>query len=147
MTDSIQVEDLRHWRALASTNDRMTYHVGLLMADRLINRVLNERANLAWRMMREGQVILVQRKTPNGDTHYEAVAINQQHRPIVNRLHPKSNRSQSFALIRARMAETASQPASRLIILWIFAFNEHDKLHNPSAKKLQATFEAGRRGC
>jgi hypothetical protein len=54
MTDSIQVEDLRHWRALASTNDRMTYHVGMRMADRLINRVLNERANLAWRMMREG---------------------------------------------------------------------------------------------
>jgi hypothetical protein len=83
MTESIQVEDLRHWRAHASTNDRMTYHVGLLMADRLANRVLNERANLAWRMMKEGRILLVQRKAPNGDIHYEAVAINQRHRPIV----------------------------------------------------------------
>jgi hypothetical protein len=48
MTDSIPVEDLRHWRAHASTNDRMTYHVGLLMADRLANRVLNERATTPW---------------------------------------------------------------------------------------------------
>ncbi len=55
----------------------------LLMADRLANRVLNERANLAWRMMREGQVVLVQRKAPNGDTHYEAVAVNQQQMPFV----------------------------------------------------------------
>ena len=53
------------------------------MADRLANRVLNERANLAWRMMREGQVVLVQRKAPNGDTHYEAVAVNQQQMPFV----------------------------------------------------------------
>ncbi len=83
MIESIQVEDLRHWRAHASSNDRMTYHIGLLMADRLANRVLNERANLAWRMMREGQVVLVQRKAPNGDTHYEAVAVNQQQMPFV----------------------------------------------------------------
>jgi hypothetical protein len=85
MIETIQVDDLRQWRAHASTNDRMTYHVGLLMADRLVNRPLNERANVAWRMMKEGQVVLVQRRAPNGDTHYEAVAINQQHRHVVKR--------------------------------------------------------------
>lgn len=71
---TVSPEYLNEWVTRAEPMERLTYHYGLLMADRDFRRPYGREVNLiamaAWDLYEDGKVKLIQRRSGDGLYHY-----------------------------------------------------------------------------